>query len=62
MPKRRKRRMAIHARVSTLDQDPLMQLRELRELRAYAKHRRFTMAHACMDQVRSATRERPELG
>jgi DNA invertase Pin-like site-specific DNA recombinase len=33
-----KLRTAIYARVSTLDQDPAMQLRELR---AYAAHRRL---------------------
>ena len=34
--------MAIYAPVSTLDQDPQMQLRELR---AYAKHRTFPIAN-----------------
>jgi DNA invertase Pin-like site-specific DNA recombinase len=58
MPKPAKRRIAIYARVSTLDQDPQMQLRELR---AYAKHRTFTIVHEFIDHVSGATSERPEL-
>jgi DNA invertase Pin-like site-specific DNA recombinase len=58
MPKPTKRRIAIYARVSTLDQDPNMQLRELR---AYAKLRTFTIAHEFIDHVSGATSERPEL-
>ena len=58
MPKPAKRRVAIYARVSTQDQDPQMQLRELR---AYAKHRAFTIAHEFIDHVSGATSERPEL-
>jgi DNA invertase Pin-like site-specific DNA recombinase len=58
MPKTAKRRVAIYARVSTQDQDPQMQLRELR---SYAKHRAFTIAHEFIDHVSGATSERPEL-
>jgi hypothetical protein len=43
LPKPPKRRITIDARVSTLDQDPQMQLRELR---AYARHHTFPMANA----------------
>jgi len=57
LPKPRKRRIAIYARVSTLDQDPQMQLRELR---AYAKHRTFTIANEFIDHVSGATSARPE--
>ena len=46
MPKPPKCRIAIYAFVSILDQDPQMQLRELR---AYAKHRTFTIAHKFID-------------
>lgn len=49
-------RTAIYARVSTLDQDPAMQLRELR---AYAAHRRWPIAAEFIDQVSGATAERP---
>jgi len=58
MPKPAKRRVAIYARVSTQDQDPQMQLRELR---AYAKMRTFIIAHEFIDHVSGATSERPEL-
>jgi DNA invertase Pin-like site-specific DNA recombinase len=58
MPKPTKRRVAIYARVSTQDQDPQMQLRELR---AYAKLRSFIIAHEFIDHVSGATSERPEL-
>jgi DNA invertase Pin-like site-specific DNA recombinase len=58
MPKPAKRRVAIYARVSTQDQDPQMQLRELR---AYAKLRSFTVAYEFIDHVSGATSERPEL-
>ncbi len=40
MPRTNTPRIAIYARVSTLDQDPKMQPRELR---AYAKHRKLTI-------------------
>jgi DNA invertase Pin-like site-specific DNA recombinase len=58
MPKPAKRRVAIYARVSTQDQDPQMQLRELR---AYAKSRTFTVAYEFIDHVSGATSERPQL-
>jgi DNA invertase Pin-like site-specific DNA recombinase len=58
MPKPAKRRIAIYARVSTQDQDPQMQLRELR---AYAKARAFTVAYEFIDHVSGATSVRPEL-
>jgi DNA invertase Pin-like site-specific DNA recombinase len=58
MPNPAKRRVAIYARVSTQDQDPQMQLRELR---AYAKLRTFTVLHEFIDHVSGATSERPEL-
>ena len=58
MPKPAKRRVAIYARVSTQDQDPHMQLRELR---SYAKHRAFTIVHEFIDHISGATSERPEL-
>jgi DNA invertase Pin-like site-specific DNA recombinase len=58
MPKPAKRRVAIYARVSTQDQDPQMQLRELR---AYAKLRSFTVASEFIDHVSGATTERLEL-
>jgi DNA invertase Pin-like site-specific DNA recombinase len=58
MPKPAKRRVAIYARVSTQDQDPQMQLRELR---TYAKLRAFTIAHEFIDHVSGATSVRPEL-
>jgi DNA invertase Pin-like site-specific DNA recombinase len=51
-------RTAIYARVSTLDQDPAMQLRELR---AYATHRRLPIADEFIDQVSGATTDRPAL-
>jgi DNA invertase Pin-like site-specific DNA recombinase len=58
MPKPAKRRVAIYARVSTQDQDPQMQLRELR---SYAKHRVFIIVQEFIDHVSGATSERPEL-
>jgi DNA invertase Pin-like site-specific DNA recombinase len=58
MPKPAKRRVAIYARVSTQDQDPRMQLRELR---AYAKSRDFIIAHEFIDHVSGATSVRPKL-
>ena len=58
MPTPAKHRVAIYARVSTQDQDPQMQLRELR---TYAKLRAFTIAHEFIDHVSGATSERPEL-
>jgi DNA invertase Pin-like site-specific DNA recombinase len=58
MPKSAKRRVAIYARVSTQDQDPQMQLRELR---AYAKSRAFTVAYEFIDHLSGTTSVRPEL-
>jgi DNA invertase Pin-like site-specific DNA recombinase len=51
-------RTAIYARVSTLDQDPAMQLRELR---AYAGYRGFAITEAFIDHVSGAAPERPQL-
>ena len=56
MPKNK--RVAIYARVSTLDQKPQMQLRELR---AYAKQRRLNLAYAFVDYASGAKDQRPEL-
>jgi hypothetical protein len=53
-----KLRTAIYARVSTLDQDPAMQLRELR---AYAAHRRLPVAAEFIDHVSGTTADRPAL-
>ena len=53
-----KLRTAIYARVSTLDQDPAMQLRELR---AYVAHRRLPIAAEFIDQVSGTTADRPAL-
>src|SRR5919205_941481 len=58
MPKPAKRRVAIYARVSTQDQDPQMQLRELL---TYAKLRDFAVAYKFIDHVSGATSVRPEL-
>ncbi len=56
MPKNK--RVAIYARVSTLDQKPQMQLRELR---AYAKQRRLTLVYEFVDHASGAKDQRPEL-
>jgi DNA invertase Pin-like site-specific DNA recombinase len=53
-----KLRTTIYARVSTLDQDPAMQLRELR---AYAAHRRLPITAEFIDQVSGTTADRPAL-
>src|SRR4030095_10796132 len=53
-----KLRTAIYARVSTLAQDPAMQLRELR---AYAAHRRLPITAEFIDQVSGTTADRPAL-
>jgi DNA invertase Pin-like site-specific DNA recombinase len=58
MPKLAQLRTAIYVRVSTLDQDPEMQLRELR---AYAKHRGLPMTQEFIDYVTGATAERRQL-
>ena len=52
-----KLRTAIYARVSTLDQDPAMQLRELR---AYAAHRRLPITAEFIDQVSGTITDRPD--
>jgi DNA invertase Pin-like site-specific DNA recombinase len=51
-------RTAIYARVSTLDQDPAMQLRELR---AYAKLRNLPIIDEFIDHVTGTTTDRPHL-
>jgi DNA invertase Pin-like site-specific DNA recombinase len=58
MPKPPMSRTAIYARVSTLDQAPAMQLRELR---ACAQHRGLPLVEEFIDHVSGATRERPAL-
>jgi DNA invertase Pin-like site-specific DNA recombinase len=50
-----KLRTAIYARVSTLDQDPAMQLR------AYAAPRRLPITAEFIDQVSGTTADRPAL-
>ena len=51
-------RIAVYHRVSTLDQDPATQLRELR---AYVAHRRLPIAAEFIDQVSGTTTDRPAL-
>ena len=51
-------RAAIYYRVSTGDQSPRMQMRELR---AYAKKRKFKVFGEYVDQASGAARARPEL-
>ena len=46
----KKKRIVIYARVSTLDQNPDMQLRELR---AYAKRAGFVVAAELVDRISS---------
>jgi Resolvase, N terminal domain len=58
MPKLAQLRTAIYARTSTLDQDPGMQLRELR---AYAEHRGLPITEAFIDDVTGATAECRQL-
>jgi len=58
MKKNQKNRTAIYARVSTLDQHPEMQIRELR---AYAKHRGLTIGEEFIDRVSGTTDDRPQL-
>lgn len=55
---KRKNRTVIYARVSTLDQNPRMQLRELRQ---YAKNRKFQIGHEYIDRVSGARERRPQL-
>ena len=56
MPKNK--RVAIYARVSTLDQNPQMQLQELR---AYAKRRALNLVYEFVDHASGAKDQRPEL-
>jgi putative DNA-invertase from lambdoid prophage Rac len=58
MPKLAQLRTAIYARVSTLDQDPEMQLRKLQ---ANAEHRGLPSTEAIIDDVTGATAERRQL-
>lgn len=58
MPTKEKKRAAIYARVSTRDQNPDMQIRELHQ---YAKARDFTVAHEFVDRESGAKESRPEL-
>ena len=51
-------RTALYARVSTFDQDPTMQLRELR---AYAQHRNLDIVGEFIDQISGAKAHRPQL-
>ena len=58
MTQQKQNRTAIYARVSTLDQDPGLQLRELR---SYVKSRGLHVAGEFIDQVSGAKDDRPEL-
>ena len=58
MPTKEKKRAAIYARVSTRDQNPDMQIQELRQ---YAKARDFTVTHEFVDHESGAKESRPEL-
>jgi DNA invertase Pin-like site-specific DNA recombinase len=58
MRKGKQNRTAIYARVSTLDQDPQMQLRELR---AYAKRRGLTITEEFIDRVSGTRDDRLQL-
>ena len=51
-------RTAIYARVSTLDQDPEMQIRELRD---YADRRKLLVVDEFIDRTSGAKEQRPEL-
>ena len=55
---RKKKRAAIYARVSTTDQDPEMQIRELR---AYADRRGFELADEYVDKESGANGDREAL-
>ncbi len=57
-PKLQRRRTAIYARVSTRDQNPDMQIRELR---TYAQARGFTVTHEFVDRESGTKESRPEL-
>ena len=54
----KKKRIAIYARVSTLDQNREMQLRELH---AYAKRAGFVVAAELVDRLSSKKETRPQL-
>lgn len=54
----KKKRIVIYARVSTLDQNPEMQLRELQ---AYAKRAGFVVAAELVDRISSTKDTRPQL-
>ena len=58
MKQTKNNRTAIYARVSTLDQDPGLQLRELR---AYAQSRGLDVADEFIDKISGTKDERPEL-
>jgi DNA invertase Pin-like site-specific DNA recombinase len=58
MPRLSTSRTAIYARVSTLDQDPEMQLRELRTC---ARQRGLPITETFIDHVSGAAAERPAL-
>ena len=58
MTTKTKKRAAIYARVSTREQNPDMQIRELRQ---YAKARDFTVAHEFIDRESGTKESRPEL-
>ncbi len=59
MPTNPKKRTAIYARVSTQDQNPQMQIRELR---SYAKARGFKIVHEFVDRESGIKEDRAELG
>lgn len=50
--------LAIYARVSILDQDPDLQLFELRQ---YAKGRKFRVCKEYIDRISSVSHHRPQL-
>ena len=60
-PKTAPKRVALYARVSTLDrhQDPETQLRQLRE---HAQHRGFAIAGEFVDHASGRDNDRPEYG
>ncbi len=58
MPTNPKKRTAIYARVSTQDQNPQMQIRELR---SYAKARSFKIVHEFVDRESGIKEDRAEL-
>ena len=58
MPTKTKKRVAIYARVSTQDQNPGLQLRELRQ---YAKARDLQIAYEFVDKESGAKEDRTDL-